>query len=603
MRLFLQLILVVASYARQHSYTGTGNMRSNPERGFRHELHGACTGEGTSGLSDDAIKELATYNLTVAQVYCYLPTTPTLDNQTLLSIETAMGRLRQAGVKALWRFAYDHLNPGEQNYTADLIVSHMAQLHSIFNQGMDVVYVLQAGWIGAWGEWHGSKAGLEHNKTATSMVVSHSLFKLLPPDKKMMIRYGMDKAQKVLESAPESDHDPLAFDIVTTETARHNVAYARIGFDNDAVMTDPNDCGTYVGGVGAFPPTTDATCFFNDCDTRTARTFGPPGKAWSRHDLHGPPLDTSLGTPVYDSLHGPMVDPNYAYIQRESPFVPMDCEMDWNTGAARTGCNSDANWPFKVPAETFAWRARDMHYSTMSLVHGYWVLDGKRHPEWAHNETIDSWMKAPLNLTRLYLDKLPVSKYYAAASILDKLTGFDYIRDHLGYRLELQHATWTDELQLGPAGSTASLPFSATLLNWGFAAPINPRPVQLVILSADRTRIVWRSASLVDPTTWQPHIPGSPFYTPSRHTFGGNLAVNVTAAMHLAMCEPPASDCMLPIGLHMPDVRNELFAASGVADAFSIRLANENMPWVTVEKEGGVNVLGELHVHYIAPAP
>ena len=117
MRLFLQLILVVASYARQHSYAGTGNMRSNPERGFRHELHGACTGEGTSGLSDDAIKELATYNLTVAQVYCYLPTAPTLDNQTLLSIETAMGRLRQAGVKALWRCAYDRLNPGDFSFS------------------------------------------------------------------------------------------------------------------------------------------------------------------------------------------------------------------------------------------------------------------------------------------------------------------------------------------------------------------------------------------------------------------------------------------------------------------------------------------------------
>jgi hypothetical protein len=75
---------------------------------------------------------------------------------------------------------------------------------------MYVVYVLQAGFIGAWGEWHGPKAGLENNKTATPMVVSHSLFELLPPDKKITTRYSMDRAQKALESAPESAHDALA---------------------------------------------------------------------------------------------------------------------------------------------------------------------------------------------------------------------------------------------------------------------------------------------------------------------------------------------------------------------------------------------------------
>ena len=92
--------------------------------------------------------------------------------------------------KALWRFAYDRLAPGEQNYTADLIVSHIDQLHEVFNDGMDVIYILQTGWIGSWGEWHSSKNNLESNKTATQMVVASSLFSLLPPDKKVTIRRG-----------------------------------------------------------------------------------------------------------------------------------------------------------------------------------------------------------------------------------------------------------------------------------------------------------------------------------------------------------------------------------------------------------------------------
>ena len=120
-------------------------------------------------------------------------------------------------------------------------------MHEAFNSGIDVVYVLQAGFIGAWGEWHGSKHRLENNKTATQMVVATSLFDLLPPDIKMTMRYGISKGQKVLEVGSPAGH-PLAFDIVTATTAQSGSAFARIGYDNDAILTDNRDCGTYMGG-------------------------------------------------------------------------------------------------------------------------------------------------------------------------------------------------------------------------------------------------------------------------------------------------------------------------------------------------------------------
>ena len=110
-------------------------------------------------------------------------------------------------------------------------------MHDAFNIGIDAVYALQAGFIGSWGEWHGSKNGLENNKTATQMVVASALFDLLPRNLKMTMRYGMQKAQKVLDvSAPAGQ--PLAFDVVTAATAQSGAAFARIGYDNDAIMTD-----------------------------------------------------------------------------------------------------------------------------------------------------------------------------------------------------------------------------------------------------------------------------------------------------------------------------------------------------------------------------
>lgn len=407
----------------------------------------------------------------------------------------------------------------------------------------------------------------------------------------------------MLNHAPGLSEDPLAFGMITAATAASNTAVSRIGFDNDAVMTDRVDCGTYTGGAGAFPVSTDTpgqpdTCAFNDCDTRTARTFGPQGEAWSRTNLHGPPIPHSLGTPIYDSLHGPMLDPGYAYIRSESPYVPMDAEMDWNSGApthAKTGCNGDPNWPVKVDAETFAWRMRDLHYSSLSIVHGYSAFDstGKgSNPAWRNNETIDSWMRTPLNLTRIYFDKLPISPEYAKGAP----TGYEYVRDHLGYRLELQHATWPDTLRIvqdeAGGGGAAALNFTAGVVNWGFAAPINPRPVQLVILNEAKSAILWRSESMADPRSWQPYIPGSPFYTPIHHTIGGKQPLKVSVS-----CGGAAVECDLPIGLLLPDPRDDLFNAQGLAKDYCIRFANDDVPWLAVGPEAaGVNLLGTVHV-------
>ena len=85
-------------------------------------------------------------------------------------------------------------------------------------------------------------------------------------------------------------------------------------------------------------------------------------------------------------------------------------------------------------------------------------------------------------------------------------TEFDYIRDHLGYRLSLESASFPvsvvrtpdsdSDLQFKGVSESQSdtkggmqLEFRATLVNWGFAAPLNPRPVRLALIDAKR-RIV-----------------------------------------------------------------------------------------------------------------
>lgn len=226
-------------------------------------------------------------------------------------------------------------------------------------------------------------------------------------------------------------------------------------------------------------------------------------------------------------------------------------------------------------------------------------------------ETIDRWRRTTLNTTRLAADRLPISSAYASAPH----TEFEYIRDHLGYRLELEVAEFP-----GSVGAGTDFEFTSTLLNWGFAAPINPRPVQLVLLSQPNTasqqpraaHIVWRSESLADVREWQPYEPGDPTFSPLRHTFKGTVRVPPAVNLHCPGFDwrndsiPPRAEpqvaalpetvgCTLMLGLIMPDLRPGLLGDTSAA--YSIRLANE-IPWLVIAGAdgGGVNVLGKIIV-------
>ena len=147
----------------------------------------------------------------------------------------------------------------------------------------------------------------------------------------------------------------------------------------------------------------------------------------------------------------------------------------------------------------------------------------------------------------------------------------------------------------------ASFNFSAKLRNWGFAAPVNPRPVYLVILSADKTEVLWQSAqSMADPRDWQPHTPGDPFYTPIRHVFGASDFSIRGADLRGHNCGA-GKKCKLWIGLFMPDMRSDHFDSATVGAAYSVRLANADIEWSLVHKsaksmQGGVNVLGAISI-------
>ena len=95
--------------------------------------------------------------------------------------------------------------------------------------------------------------------------------------------------------------------------------------------------------------------------------------------------------------------------------------------------------------------------------------------------SMDSWKKVPCDPVFLADNGLPVSDGYfcEANGKFVWRSYYEYIRDHIGYRLELNEVSIevTDKLSV-----------EVKLTNRGFSAPVNPRKV-LFVLEKDGRRI------------------------------------------------------------------------------------------------------------------
>ena len=138
------------------TFKGSPELVLNPERGFRHEIDSGCdSGPAADARWTQVLAEMAQYNLTVVQTYCYLvPESETqvpaqLSTATVGKLADAFARLRTAGAKALLRFAYDRDMPGTHAYNAQTILGHIKQLQPAMAPNYDGLYVLQAGFIGS----------------------------------------------------------------------------------------------------------------------------------------------------------------------------------------------------------------------------------------------------------------------------------------------------------------------------------------------------------------------------------------------------------------------------------------------------------------------
>lgn len=206
------------------TFTESAGELLNPERGFYGtiDLLGSSTfssirGEGMTlalaGVKLDAFRDKA------------------IDEATLTKIGAGLARARAASIKVILRFQYNDGPVGADDASLARIQGHLTQLEPILAEYADVIALMQAGFIGAWGEWHSSTHGLDTDDSRKAVL--ESILAALPASRMVQVR------------TPHFVDAIFPGGALTAEQAFSDTNAARTAHHNDCFLASDDDEGTY----------------------------------------------------------------------------------------------------------------------------------------------------------------------------------------------------------------------------------------------------------------------------------------------------------------------------------------------------------------------
>lgn len=382
----------------------------NPDRGWRLEAYvDAALTERPDEAVKTALDRYAKYHPQLCQVYFYLTSyreTETIPADAFARMQLAFDAAKERGIKLIVRFAYQSDMEGTGEVSDAIMLAHISQLQTLLEENLDTIHTVEAGFLGAWGEWHSYKQ--EHDR----LTLLKAIMDMVPESLYVQVRYPGVK--NVLADA-EPDNPQLN----------------RMGYHDDSF-------------------------------------FGWQKAKWS----------ASPG------------DEEWIQMQNESFRGPQGGEMFW-------GCQYYLdNWAPTTGALAIL-KFSPFHQNSFSLYHSFieqpftsWAVEGEGYysiQDWVTEEITEQW----LEVSNIVYDPLyfqdengqPIAR-----------TAFEFISDHLGYRLRATTLTLTGGLS---AGATVN----ATLLveNYGFS-PVFNMESGFAILDANGN--VVSSVAAAEPSRW-----------------------------------------------------------------------------------------------------
>ena len=205
----------------------------NPERGW----HRIFTSDKVSGF--DKLKAQG-INIVLLEADLQNFKNGPISSSKLEEVNNGFAEARKNGLKVIFRAAYDYTGITScEPKDINIILNHIAQFKDIFYKNEDVLFCVDSGFLGPWGEWHSSYYG--NGDTPSLDARKKVLFAMLdavPKSRMVEIRRPMF-IRDIYKNEPGGN-------VLTEATAFSGSNLARTGFHNDAVLTTDSDYGTYV---------------------------------------------------------------------------------------------------------------------------------------------------------------------------------------------------------------------------------------------------------------------------------------------------------------------------------------------------------------------
>jgi hypothetical protein len=239
MFLSLGVLLMVSATAQTVTYTPSTAVFPNPERGFYK--HYETGGSSYSQLSQNSLtnnRVNSGYTLILRLFYLDAFVNSPISSTYLSNMQSDFTKMRAAGVKCIIRFAYsDDPDDSPLDATKAQVLAHINQVKPILQANADVIACVQAGFVGAWGEWYYTdNFGFPPNATdyANRRDIVNALLDALPAGK--MVQLRTPKLKRTLYNT----NSPL-----TLTQAFTDANIARVGHHNDCFLASSTDEGTY----------------------------------------------------------------------------------------------------------------------------------------------------------------------------------------------------------------------------------------------------------------------------------------------------------------------------------------------------------------------
>ena len=211
----------------------------NPERGFTDEISAVVSDKNPNVLKGEIEEEWGdNYQMSMPVVLYNFKNFKSRDlsDKVLKGFDEDMQLLRANGLKCVLRFAYTEDEDDKVDTSPELVKRHLEQLKPYLAKNADVIYVLEAGFVGVWGEWYYSTyyGNETQHMNENRRKVIDALLANVPADRFILCRYPLIKTGYLGDEIP-----------LTAEEAFTGSVRARIGHHNDAFLNEYGNEGTY----------------------------------------------------------------------------------------------------------------------------------------------------------------------------------------------------------------------------------------------------------------------------------------------------------------------------------------------------------------------